>query len=166
MTKWITSDKEVKLQIPEADRSTKVAKTFENEPQLSSILGLNWNVDTDSLIVCCGTEQEVPAKITQRIVLSFVSAVFHPVGICSTFTIRIQFLLKSIWAAMEQAWDKELSVEHSKLFSDWCSELREKRTMSINRLYFENGFTNLRLHIFTDASEKCSSWHICKTKQR
>ena len=37
-------------------------KTFEAEPQSSSILGLNWNVDTDSLIVCRGTEQEVPAK--------------------------------------------------------------------------------------------------------
>ena len=53
-------------------------KTFEAEPQSSSILGLNWNVNTDSPIVCRGTDQEVPAKITQRIVLSFVSAVFDP----------------------------------------------------------------------------------------
>ena len=119
-----------------------------------SILGLNWNVDTDSLIVCRGTEQEVPAKITQRIVLSFVSAVFDPLGICSPFTIRMRFLLKSIWAAIGQAWDKLLTAEHSKQFSDWCSELREMRTMSINRLYFENGCTNLRLHVFTDASEE------------
>ena len=63
LTKWITSDDEVKSQIPEADRSMKVVKTFEAEPQPSSILGLNWNVDTDSLIVCRGTEQEVLAKI-------------------------------------------------------------------------------------------------------
>ena len=111
-------------------------------------------MDTDSLIVCRGTEQEVPAKITQRVVLSFVSAVFDPLGLCPPFTIRMRFLLKSIWAAMGQAWDKELSAEHSKLFSDWCSELREIRTMSINRVYFENGCTNLRLHIFTDASEE------------
>ena len=154
LTKWITSDDEVKSQIPETDRSTKVVKTFEAEPQSSSILGLNWNLDTDSLIVCRETEQEVPAQITQRIVLSFVSAVFDPLGICSPFTIRMRFLLKSIWAAMGQAWDKELSAEHSKLFTDWCSELREIRTMSINRLYFENGCSNLRLHIFTDASEE------------
>ena len=39
---------------------------------------------------------------------------------------------------MGQAWDKELSAEHSKLFSDWCSELREIRRMSINRLFFKN----------------------------
>ena len=41
-----------------------------------------------------------------------------------------------------------------KLFSDWCSELREIRTMLISRFYFENGCTNLRLHIFKDASEE------------
>ena len=154
LTKWITSDDEVKSQIPETDRSTKVVKTFEAEPQLSSILELNWNVDADRLIVCRETEQEVPPKITQRIVLSFVSAVFDPLGICSPFTIRMRFLLQSIWAAMGHAWDKALSAEHSKLSSNWCSELREIRTMSINRLYFENGCTNLRLHIFTDASEE------------
>ena len=127
LTKWITSDDEVKSQIPETDRSTKVVITCETEPQSSSILGLTWNVDTDSLIVCRGTEREVPVKITQRIVLSFVSAVFHPPGLCSPFTIRMRFLLKSIWAAMGQAWDKELSAERPKLFSYWCSELREKK---------------------------------------
>ena len=127
-----------------------VVKTFEAEAQSSSNLGVNWNVDTDSLIVCRGTEQEIPAKITQRIVLSIVSAVFDPIGIY----IRKRFILKSIWAAMEEAWDKELSAEHSKLFSAWCSELKEIRTMSLNRHYFENGCSNLTLHIFTDASEE------------
>ena len=161
LTKWITSDEEVKSHITETDRSTKVVKTLEAEPQSSSIFGLNWNVDTDSLIVCRGTEQEVPTKITQRFVLSFVSAVFDPLGICSPFTIRMRFLIKSIWAAMGHAWDKELSAESSKLFSDWCSELREIRTMSINRLYFENGCTNLRLHIFTDASEEAMCIVAC-----
>ena len=115
---------------------------------------MNWNEDADNLIVCRGIEQEVPAKITKRIVLSFVSEAFGPLGICSTFTIRMRFLLKSIWAAIGQAWEKELSTEHSKLFSDWLSDLREIRTMSINRLYFENSCTNLRLHIFTDAPEE------------
>ena len=66
----------------------------------------------------------------------------------------MRFLLKSIRLAMRQAWDKELSAEHPKHFRDWCSELREIRTMSINQLYFENGCTNLRIHIFTGASEE------------
>ena len=137
LTKWIASDDEVKSQIPETDSTMKVVKTFEAETQSSSILRLNWKVNTDSeLIVCRGTEQQVPANITQRIVLSFVSAVFDPLEICSPFTIRMRFLLKSVWAAMGQAWVKKLSAEHSKLVSDWCFELREIKTMSIIRLYF------------------------------
>ena len=93
-TKWITSDEEVKSQIPETDRSTKVVKTLKAELQSSSILGLNWNVKTDRLIVCRGTEQELPAKITQRIVLSFVSAVFDPLGVCSPFILECDFYSK------------------------------------------------------------------------
>ena len=150
LTKWITSDEDVKSQIPEEDRSTNAVKTLEVEPQSSSILGLNWNVDSDSLVVCRGIDQEIPAKITQRVVLSFVSAVFDPIGICSPFTIRMRFLLKSIWASMGQSWDKELSTEHVKIFKEWCSELQEKRTMSINIFYFTSGCADLRLHIFTD----------------
>ena len=106
LTKWITSDDEVNSKIPETDRSTKVVKTFEAKPQSSSILGLIWNVETDSLIVCRGTEQEVPAKITQRIVLSFVSAVSDPLGICSplhhTKAISTQKHLGSNWTSMRQ----------------------------------------------------------------
>ena len=49
LTKRITSDEEVKSQIPEADKSTKVVKSFEAEPQSSSILRLNWNVQSYSL---------------------------------------------------------------------------------------------------------------------
>ena len=40
LTKSITSDEDVKSQIPEEDRSTKAVKTLEVEPQSSSILGL------------------------------------------------------------------------------------------------------------------------------
>ena len=61
---------------------------------------------------------------------------------------------------MVQAWDKDMSVEHSKIFSDWCSELRELKTMSINRLYFENGRSNFRPHIFTDASDMCIAAYL------
>ena len=148
LTKCITSDEEFKSQIPEAEISTKNVKTFDAKPQSSPILGLKRNLDTESLRVCCGTQQEVPAKITQRIVLSFVSVVFDPFGICSLFKIRIRFLLKRFWAAMGQASATKLSAEQYKLFSDWCSELREIRTMSINGLISK---TDVRTQEFTSS---------------
>ena len=66
----------------------------------------------------------------------------------------MKFLLKIICAAIKQAWDKEFLVENTKSFSNCCSELREIRKMSINRLCSENGCANLRLHIFRYASEE------------
>ena len=52
----------------------------------------------------------------------------------------------SIWSAMGQAWDKKLTIVNSKLIPDWCSELREIWTMSINRL-FRIWLYDLILHI-------------------
>ena len=66
----------------------------------------------------------------------------------------MRLLLKIIQAAIGQAWDNKFAAEHSKLFLDWCSELSEIRKSSINRLFFENRCSNLRLHNFTDASEE------------
>ena len=59
LTKWITSDEEVKSQIPEADRSTKA-----NVQGRATIILNPWTEleCRRSLIVYCGTEQEGPAK--------------------------------------------------------------------------------------------------------
>ena len=156
LTKWITNDEEVKSQISEADTSTKIVK------QSFSKLEMNWNVDRGSLRVCRGTEQEVPAKITQRIVLSFVSAVFDPLGIFSQFRIGMRFLLKSIWAAMGKAWDRELTTVHSNLFSDWCSEARE----IISTWFRKRPFKLETPHFQTRQKKQCASWHIYNTRQR
>ena len=89
LTKRIINDEEVKAQIPETDRSTEAAKTFKALPQSFSILGINCNANRDSRIFCRGPEQEFPAKIPQRIVLSFFSAVLEPFVLHSPFTVQI-----------------------------------------------------------------------------
>ena len=93
-------------------------------------------------------------QIIQRFSRSFVSAVFDPLAICSLFNIWRQFLLKRIWAVMRLELDKKLPGDHSQLFIDWCSELREVRKFLINRLHFQIECTNWRLHIFTFASNE------------
>ena len=153
LTKWVSNDKKVNDHFPEEDRSTKAVKTFEAEPMSSSILGLNWNVEKDFLQVCRGADKPVPNKITQRVVLSAVSAYFDPLGICSPFTIRMRLLLKKIWAAKGQAWDEPLSDEFRKPFIEWCQELQLIRTMNVQRLYLKPEPKQLNLHLFTDASE-------------
>ena len=97
LTKWICNSEKVMEEIPSEDRSDALSKTFEAEPLAPSILGLQWNVESDSLEICRGTGKEVPVKITQRIVLSHVSSVFDPLGLFSPFTVRMRLLLKGIW---------------------------------------------------------------------
>ena len=101
LTEWICNSEKVMEDIPSEDRSVALIATFEADPLASSILGLQWNVESDSLEICRGTGKEEPANITQRIVLSHVSSVFDPLGLFSPFTVRIRLLQKGIWKSMD-----------------------------------------------------------------
>ena len=91
-------------------------------------------------------------KITQRAMLSHVSAVFDPLGIVSPFTIRMRLLLKSIWKENGQSWDKELNEGNRHEFKKWASEMVHVNRMVLKRTYFESGVNKVDLHIFSDAS--------------
>ena len=97
-------------------------------------------------------QKEIPEKITQRAVLSHVSAVFDLLGIVSRFTIRMRLLLKSIWKENGQSWDKKLNAEDRLEFNKWASEMTNVNQMVLKRTYFESGVNKSDLHIFTDAS--------------
>ena len=76
LTKWITIDEEVKSAIPEVNRSTEIVIVFEVESESSSIHGLNWNVDTESFIVCGrAIEQENQAKKKENCPILCLSSV-------------------------------------------------------------------------------------------
>ena len=95
-------------EIPSEDRSVSLGKIFEAEPLAPSILGLHWNVESDGLEICRGMGKEMPAKVTQRIVL-LVTSVFDPLGLFSSFTLRMRMLLKEICKKHGQSWDEEES---------------------------------------------------------
>ena len=153
LTKSISNCEQTMTSIDQADKSPSYCKTFEAEPTSPSILGLQWNVDADNLEVCRGMQKEIPVKITQRAVLSHVSAVFDPLGIASPFTIRMRLLLKSIWKENGQLWDKELNEEKRHAVEKWASEMIQVNQMVLKRTYyFESGVNKVDLHSFSDAS--------------
>ena len=105
---------------------------------------------SDSLEICLG--KEVPAKITQRIVLSHVSSGFDPLGLFSPFTVRMRLLLKGIWKKHGQSWHEELSAEDEISFKDWASELNHMNEMAIKRKYLSKRAEIVDLNVFADAS--------------
>ena len=87
VTEGTTSDGEVQSQIHETDNSSQAVETFEAETQSFSIFRLNWIAGTHSVFVCRGK--------TQKIVLTFVAAVFDPHVLSSPCTTRMRLLLKN-----------------------------------------------------------------------
>ena len=71
LTKWICNSEKVMEEKSPEDRSVALIRTFEAEPLERSIVGLQWNVESDSVEIRRGTGKEVPAKVTQRIVLMY-----------------------------------------------------------------------------------------------
>ena len=165
LTKWNSNCEQTMKSIDQADKSLSSSKTFEAEPTSPSILGLQWNVHADNLEVCRGMQKEIPVKITQRAVLSHVSAVFDLLGIVSPFTIRMRLLLKSIWKENGQLWDKELIEENRHAFGKWASEMIQVNQMVLKRTYFESGVNKVDLHIFSDASLEAMCMVVYLRKQ-
>ena len=126
LTKSICNSEKVMEQKSPEDRSVALSKTLEAEPLAPFILGLQWNVVSDNLEIWRGTVKEVPAKVTQRIVLSQISSVFHPLGMFSPFTVRMRLLLKGIWDRHGKTWDKERKYLAAKLLDLWTLKLAQK----------------------------------------
>ena len=148
---------------PEVTENFPLEKCFEgNEVMLNaertslSILGLEWKIYQDCLQVCRGPNKQCPSEISQRVVLSFVSSVFDPLGIFAPFTMRMRMLLKSIWIHHGQPWDERLNEEDKQIFMDWINETQTISDTSFPRRYFSAIPQNVQLHIFCDASlEAC-----------
>ena len=122
LLKWICNDDLVIGNIPEGDRS---------DPHTSSLLGMRWNVDDDT--VCRGADKEVPKKIIQWVVLSFVASMFDPLGLFAPFTMRMRILLKTIWAKCGLQWDEKIEAEDKHKFLDWVKELAELKDIPLKR---------------------------------
>ena len=122
------------------------------EPTSSSILGLEWKIDQDCLQVCRRPNKEFPSEITQRVVLSFLSSVFDPMGIFAPFTMRMRMLLKSIWIHHGQSWDERWNEENKQILMDWIKEMQMIRETSLPRGYFSAFPQNVQVHLFCDAS--------------
>ena len=79
----------------------------EKDSDLESVtaLGLEWNLISDDLKLCCGFAGKQHAIITHRVVLSIASSIFDPLGLASPFTIRIRLILQLIWQKALKSWD-------------------------------------------------------------
>ena len=107
-------------QLP-TDSTDKVLTT--DEETTSHVLGLKWNHSRDTLVVSRGITPDLNRPITQRVVLSLVSAVYDPIGLVAPYTVTARLLLKDIWRLIGQQWDNNLPDDVSETFLEWTAEL-------------------------------------------
>ena len=128
------------------------AKVNPKPDESSHVLGLKWNQAFDTLIVSRGTSPDTNETNTQRVILSFVSAVYDPIGLVALYTVQARPLLKDIWRLSEQQWDDNLPVKIVTKFNEWSKELPTLSEIKISRSYFEERVESLELHMFADSS--------------
>ena len=151
LTKFVTNSLEVYKSL---EKDVTFAEPF-SEMEVTTILGIQWDLKNDTLYVCRGVSNPLPGNITQRKVLSVVSSVFDPLGFVSPFTIRGRLILKELWQLVGQAWDKHVPDKIKCLFENWNSELPLVSTFKIQRSILNESFVDCshELHVFVDASQ-------------
>jgi len=77
----------------------------DSEEDMTSVLGLHWKKNTDTLS-CKIVTRDVYEKINKRNVLSIVAQVFDPIGFTCPATIQVKMMLQSSWNK-ELTWDAE-----------------------------------------------------------
>ena len=97
----------------------------------TKVLGLVWNKQRDTLS-CDIRQHNLPEKITERTVLSFVNQIFDSISFTCPATLLPKLILQEIWVA-KMGWDEELPKDSAtKLFS-WCEDLNNLKLIQINR---------------------------------
>lgn len=147
--------------------STRVMRAFPNEDlgkDLKSLsvgqdvlpiqrsLGISWDLTTDDFIF----EVQLPEKpYTKRGLLSTINGIFDPMGFAAPFTLKGKLLLRDA-TPVRTDWDKLLSPHLQEKWEDWRLSIASLCDLRIPRMYDSQSLslcTNLRLVIFSDASE-------------
>ena len=153
LTKFVSNVCTIPPQVETDPSIPTETKEIPSTEESSHVLGLKWNHSSDTLVVSRGTNPEIKAKVTQRIVLSLVSSVYDPIGLVAPYTVKARLLLKDIWRLSGQQWDDDLPPEVVSKFLDWSEELPGLSDIVIPRAYFQGKVETLELHLFGDSSQ-------------
>ena len=123
-------------------------------------MGLKWGHTADTLVVSRGIgpnkrnlSKFFTNDVTQRVVLSLISAVYDPIGLIAPFTVKARLLLKDIWRLSGQKWVDVLAQDMRDSFLEWRSELPMLSEIVIPRCFFQQPVDEIELHVFGDSSK-------------
>ena len=129
-------------------------KALAAEDESSHVLGLKWKYQFDTIVVNRGTSPSGNCTLTQRFVLSLVSALYDPIGLVVPYTVKARLLLQDIWRLGGQQWDGNLPDNIAdKLLERFDESTRLTEIKTISRSYFDGQLEKVELHNFGDRSQ-------------
>ena len=115
---------------------------------MSSMLGLPWNKERDTLSVEVPSEQ---ATLTKRGILAKLARIYDPLGIISPETLRGKLVYRAVCDS-KRAWDAELTRDLAKTWIKWESGLPRSFQVPRSLATHREEIEEIELHSFGDAS--------------
>ena len=149
LTKWLSNEREVLSHVPDTERAPCVSLNLEKLPK-ERALGVQWNTETDTLGFRSGS---LKAE-TRRGILSFIAAVYDPLGLIAPVILPPKRILQELCRA-SRGWDESLPIDIGKKWQSWQNEFKSLTAIEIPRCFKPPEFKEIKsaeLHHFADAS--------------
>ncbi|XP_062533183.1 uncharacterized protein LOC134202151 [Armigeres subalbatus] len=148
LRQWSSNSQEILDTIPVDLRETETILELDRESFVTA-LGLRWEPSTDLLSFkqpkWVGCE-----RLTKRIILSFISSLFDPLGLIGPFIVKLKILLQMLWK-LQLDWDIEVPAGFARAWSELQQSIHLLSQLKIPRQVVETN-AQLEIHGFCDAS--------------
>ena len=152
LTKWLSNSRKVVESIPEAERATAVKNLDFDNPIIERALGVQWQVSSDTFSFNINIRDR---PVTRRGLLSFISAVYDPLGFVAPFILTAKVILQDL-CKKKLDWNDRIPDEDLRHSQTWLCELPKLEHFHIERCFKPRDFgevTSCQLHFFSDASQ-------------
>ncbi|XP_026745831.1 uncharacterized protein LOC113507176 [Trichoplusia ni] len=147
LRKWKSNAPQLLSDISESSLDLNIGS-----PEPTKLLGLGWHASSDELMFLVDSTIS-HTNSTKRDLLSVIAKIFDPLGLLSPLVITMKMLLQRMWLD-KLSWDEPLSPELSAPWQAIVRKLPLINDFRFPRIVVCESYTQLELHIFTDASER------------
>ena len=113
LTKFFTTCDGLKKIIPKNDLLPVKTLQFKNETCLQNTLGMSWCSQDDCFRFDCSFSDDVPVKLTIRVVLLAYSHIFDPLGFILSFILQPKLVIQEL-SRLGLSWDEEVPQNITK----------------------------------------------------
>ncbi|GFV39261.1 integrase catalytic domain-containing protein [Trichonephila clavipes] len=150
LRKWSSSHPKVLQDLDTSLLASKPLHSLGDEESKQRVLGLIWNLKTDSIQVKVVHEEIVKTK---RQLLSVIAQIFDPLGLFSPSVITLKIMLQELWKS-KAFWDDPIPSSILENWNKFTKESKYLNSISIPRFMGIDQNSDIILHGFCDASTK------------